>query len=159
MRKYCDSNSDNMQYQSRDTLAKEYEGTRKAFRLTGMILSALLAVIGITNFINTIITSILERRREQAVLQSIGMTNQQMIRMQIYEGMVYMIFTLFLTLTIGSLVGGVGLGIMMSNSYFSIHFTVVPTLVCMPILLLITVFVPYFTQRSICRKSVVERLR
>lgn len=57
------------------------------YRLVGGVLCAVLALIGILNFINSMMTSILSRYREIAMLQSVGMTGRQVKNMLIYEGL------------------------------------------------------------------------
>jgi predicted lysophospholipase L1 biosynthesis ABC-type transport system permease subunit len=47
----------------------------------------------ILNFINAILTSILTRRKEFAMLQSIGMTRKQLCRMLMYEDLYYVLGT------------------------------------------------------------------
>ncbi len=56
------------------------------FLLVGGVTSLIIGAIGILNFINAMLTSIISRRREFAMLQSIGMTNKQLNKMLILEG-------------------------------------------------------------------------
>ncbi len=49
--------------------------------VVGGILSFILGLIGILNFINTMITSIQARKNELAVLQAVGMTGRQLRQM------------------------------------------------------------------------------
>ena len=80
------------------------------FRLVGGTLCAILALIGILNFINSITTSILSRYREIAMLQSVGMTGWQVKQILIYEGIGYsilgllgsLILSVIASLTMGS---------------------------------------------------------
>ena len=46
--------------------------------LLGSALSFIVALVGVLNFFNAILTGIMVRRREFAVLQSIGMTGKQL---------------------------------------------------------------------------------
>ena len=48
------------------------------FLLLGGVLCAIVGLVGILNFFNAIMTSILARLREFAVLQAVGMTNRQL---------------------------------------------------------------------------------
>lgn len=47
----------------------------------GGALSLVIGMIGVLNFINFMLTSILTRRREFAMLQSMGMTRRQLSQM------------------------------------------------------------------------------
>lgn len=157
---YCENRNPNMQYTSRAFYAAEYENTQRTYKTVGIVISALLALIGIANFANTSITSIMARRRELAMLESIGMTVKQQRRMLILEGVTYTVLTAIFTWTIGSLLGIIGLKFMVGeSSYYTMDFTILPSVVCMPVLLLLSVIIPVLCQKYINKKSVVERLR
>ncbi len=123
-------------------------------------LTFILALIGILNFTNTIISSMDAPRRELAVLQSIGMTGQQLRRMLSWEDLLYAIITLALTVTVGSAVT-YGLVHLLSSEmlYFTWHFTVFPLTLCAPVLLVLCLLVPTLCYRSLRRHTIVERLR
>ncbi|MEG1650078.1 MAG: hypothetical protein RR277_09330, partial [Rikenellaceae bacterium] len=62
--------------------------------------------------------------------------------------------------TVGSVLGYLAIGGLTGGGlYMSPHFTVLPSLLCLPILSAISVFVPYFTGKTLHRDSIVERLR
>ncbi|MEG0191270.1 MAG: ABC transporter permease, partial [Lachnospiraceae bacterium] len=160
LRDYCENIDQNMQYRSKATLLAEYENIRRTYQSVGLILSVLVAFIGVMNFINTVVTSIVSRRRELAMLQSIGMTGRQTQTMLIFEGLLYTVFTAVFALTVGSVLGYLAIGGLTGGGlYMSLHFTVLPSLLCLPILAVLSIFVPYCTGRSLHRDSIVERLR
>lgn len=157
---YCNNVNKDMQYASKLTFAKEFEGLKNTYLSVGIVLSFILAFIGIINFTNTIVTSLIARRRELATLQSIGMTNKQLKRMFIFEGLVYIFLTSVFTLTLGSVIGYAGVNKAMSNNIaFTTNFTVIPSIICLPILALISVLVPFISQKIVGKSSIVERLR
>ena len=149
-----------MKYESKATIVAEYEQTQRSYRMVGTILSVLLALIGIMNFTNTVITSIMTRHKELAVLQSIGMTGRQMEGMLVREGLIYILLAIVGALTVGSVLGYLGVSAMMSGSMVvTLKFSVLPSIVCVPLLSVVAAVVPYGSQRVMCRKSVIERLR
>lgn len=157
---YCENVDSNMQYQSKATIVAEYENTQRTYTSVGLILSLLVAFIGVMNFINTVVTSIMSRKREIAMMQSIGMTNKQTQTMLIYEGLVYMVLTAIFTLTIGSVLGYFGVVALSGGSlYLGGYFTVIPSLLCIPILAVISILVPHISEKIISKNSIVERLR
>ena len=105
---------------------------------------------------NTSITSVLARRRELAMLQSIGMTVKQQRRMLMTEGLIYTLLTAAFTWTVGT---GLGMGALSLLLDRSPSFTILPSVVCMPVLLFLSLLIPALCQKSINRKSVVERMR
>lgn len=157
---YCSNVDPNMQYESKESVMKEFESTKNTFKSVGTVLSVLLAFIGIMNFINTIVTSVTSRKRELAMLQSVGMTNRQTRKMLILEGMLYIILTAVFSLTIGSVIGYSGINLMLSQTdYITLKFTVIPSLICILLFALLAIAVPLATLRAISKKSIVERLR
>ena len=130
------------------------------YRLVGGVLCAILALIGILNFINSMTTSILSRHKEIAMLQSVGMTGQQVKRMLIYEGIGYSALGVLCSLAL-SIVGSLTVVRMMGAelSYFTWHFTLLPVILCTIPLVLITAFIPSVCYNKMAQKTVVERLR
>ncbi len=150
----------NMSYQSKASISAEYENTQRTYQTVGVSLSILIALVGIMNFINTVITSIHARKLELAMMQSIGMTTRQTRIMLMLEGLIIIGFALLITLTIGSFISFIGLNSLVSqSSVMSFYFTVTPSLICTPVLLLISVLVSHMSQESISKDSIVERLR
>ncbi len=74
-----------LMYESKATARSEFAQFRQMFLLVGGILCAIIGLVGLLNFFNAMMTSILFRRREFAVLQAVGMTNRQLKTMLIYE--------------------------------------------------------------------------
>lgn len=148
-------------YTSKGTLAAEFQETKRTYMMIGGILSAILAAIGILNFINVVVTSILSRQKELAMLNAIGMGGKQMKKMLVWESGIYIGMAVLLTVTLGNmLVWGACQAETIQNQWaFQYQFTVFPILVCLPLLWMIAVAVPLAFYKNICRKSVVERLR
>ena len=71
------------------------------FILIGGVLSFVIGMIGILNFINTILTSIISRQKEFAMMEAIGMTKRQLTRMLILEGLYYAAITIAAAFTLG----------------------------------------------------------
>jgi len=111
------------------------------------------------NFANTIITSIFARKREIAMLQSIGMTGKQVNRLLISEGLFYIVFTVAFALTVGTGIGMAAVQMISGASFLTMNYTVIPSFMCIPFLVLMSGLIPYVSQCMMRRKSVVERLR
>lgn len=157
---YCEQVDPDMDYRSKSTYVEEFQDTQQMFLLVGCGMSAVLALIGILNFVNAVVTSIQTRRREFAILQSVGMTGKQLCTMLVGEGLCYIIGTAFFTLTLGSLMG-YGLIYAIANQiwFFTYHFIIAPVLLVLPVLFLLAALIPVVCYRQMSRRSVVERLR
>ena len=157
---YCETVDPDMDYRSKSTYTEEFHKTQRMVLMVGCSMSAILALIGILNFINAVITSIQTRRREFAVLQSVGMTGKQLRLMLIGEGICYIGGTALFTLTLGSLLGYV-LVYAIANQmwFFTYHFVIAPVLLVLPVLFILAVLIPSVCYRQMNKQSVVERLR
>ena len=85
LKDYTENENPEFDYESKATYAGEFESTRSMFLLLGSTLSFIVGLVGVLNFFNAILTGITSRRRELAVLQSIGMTGQQLRTMLALE--------------------------------------------------------------------------
>lgn len=149
-----------LDYRSRAVYEEEYNEMVNTYTTVGYTLSFIIGLIGILNFINVVITSIISRRQEFATIQSIGMTSTQLRKMLIIEGLYYAFITFIVTLTIGLPITYLGVNSFAGQmSFFSYHFTLLPIFICMPILIGIAAFIPVLGYTNIKNTSVVERLR
>lgn len=157
---YTENQNPQFDYESKATYAAEFESFRSMFLLLGGALSFIVGLVGVLNFFNAILTGILARKREFAVLQSIGMTGNQLKTMLVCEGLFYalgsILFSLALTVVLSPVIAPT-----METMFwfFSYHFTVSPVLILAPIFALLGCLVPMAVYRSVARASVVERLR
>ncbi len=147
-------------YESRATYAAEFEGFRSMFMTMGGALSLIIGLVGVLNFVNAVLTGILTRKRELAVLQSIGMTGKQLKTMLVYEGLYYTLLALAVSLVMTVCIGPL-MGTVLSDVFwfFSYRLTVTPILVILPIFLALGALVPLWTYRSVSKRTIVERLR
>ena len=160
LKNYTTNTDTSLDYLSKVTLRQTFDGMINMYRLVGGTLCVILALIGILNFINSMMTSILSRHKELAMLQSVGMTGKQVKRMLIYEGIGYSVLGLLSSLIL-SVVGSLTVVRMMGAelSYFTWHFTLLPVFLCIIPLVLITAIVPFVCYNKMAQKTVVERLR
>lgn len=160
LKNYTANTDTALDYLSKVVLLQSFDGMINMYRLVGGVLCAILALIGILNFINSMTTSILSRHKEIAMLQSVGMTGRQVKQMLIYEGIGYSALGLLCSLIL-SIAGSLTVVRMMGAelSYFTWHFTLLPVILCMIPLILITALVPIVCYNKMAQKTVVERLR
>ena len=104
-------------------------------------------------------TAIVSRRREFAMIQSVGMTKKQLCRMLVYEGLYYAGITLVASYVISATAVGVGIRAMVEGGFTTFHFTLLPLMICTPILLVFAVLIPYLCFKNLEKQSIVERLR
>ena len=157
---YTENMNPQFDYESKATYAGEFESTRSMFLLLGGALSFIVGLVGVLNFFNAILTGITARRRELAVLQSIGMTARQLRTMLALEGLFYTVGAALLALALivvtAPFVGPTLNGMIW---FFTYRFTVWPIAVVLPLFGALGILIPVLSCRAAQRYSVVERLR
>ena len=157
---YTENMNPQFDYESKAIYAGEFESTRSMFLLLGGALSFIVGLVGVLNFFNAILTGITARRRELAVLQSIGMTARQLRTMLALEGLFYTVgaalLALALIVVMAPFVGPTLNGMIW---FFTYRFTVWPIAVVLPLFGALGILIPVLSCRAAQRYSVVERLR
>lgn len=160
MENYCKNVDPALMYTSKAVAEAEFAEYKNMYTLAGSLLALILALIGILNFVNTMVTSVLHRKREFAMMEAVGMTGRQLRRMLCCEGGCYALYTGVCSAAVSVLVSVLVVKPFGDGMYFfRWHFTILPLAVCIPILLAVVVLVPAVCCRSMHRLSVTERLR
>lgn len=157
---YCENVNTSLDYKSRSTYAESFRNTQNMYLIVGGILSFILGLIGVLNFINSMITSISARQHEFAVLQSVGMTGNQLKKMLICEGGCYAFVSVLFTLTVGNILSYAFVSALSKQMwFFTYHFTVLPLVLTLLVLAAIAAVTPVICYNKMCRESIVSRLR
>lgn len=127
--------------------------------LIGGTVALILGFIGIINVINTMLTSIISRKLEFSMLESIGMTKSQSKKMILFEGMYYIILTAVLVIPLGLVVSFLAPMMLPIYGGFKIAIYLVSVIVAMSIISIIMLIVPLIGYKNISKESIVERLR
>lgn len=149
-----------MDFDCRETYVSSFENLTSLIVTIGGTLSIVIGFIGIVNFVNSVLTSIIARRKEFAMLQSIGMTGKQLKKLLSYEGLYYSAGTILASVVFGTLfsviiVKGISDGIW----FFTYRFVMWPMLVIYPCLIILTVLIPALLYKQISKASIIDRLR
>ncbi|MHB8126391.1 MAG: ABC transporter permease [Desulfitobacteriaceae bacterium] len=160
LERYTKNTESTMDFESKKGFVDEFKKLQNMFLLVGEILSLIIGMIGMLNFINSILTGINARRREFAMLQSIGMTDRQLCKLLMLEGLFYALCTILITLLVGTVFSFVVIQAVASNLwFFSYRFIILPLLIASPLLILISVVIPFVAYKGTTRQTIVERLR
>ncbi len=141
-----------------------YEGRFQAQVLAqvimGYTLGLVMALIGILNFVNSMLTAIIARKREFAMLESVGMTKPQLKKMLVFEGTSYAAISLVVSLILATLVASTVIQESVSTSWAaSYSFSLLPFGIIAPVMIVLAVVIPLVCFKSTQKKSLVERLR
>ena len=126
------------------------------------LILVLIAVISFTNLINTMITSIVTRKKELGILQAIGLSGRQLAQMLSGESLFFTAGTLFISVTLGNLLGYVFYlwakenGITAISSY---HYPLWETLGLALLLLVGQALITLFIHKKVENESLIDRIR
>ncbi|MDE5863066.1 MAG: FtsX-like permease family protein [Lachnospiraceae bacterium] len=129
---------------------------------TGYSLLGIIGIIGFMNMANTLITSIITRRRELGILQAIGMTKKQLGHMLQMEGLVFTVGTLVVALSFGNVLGYLVWAKCKADLVIGIHIYHVPVLelLCMVgILLVMQMVLSALMSGYLQKDTLIERIR
>lgn len=172
---------DKNKYESVKTAMQEIEKTNEYFRLYSYdeeielgaasvnvvkypmyAILLMIAVIGFMNLINTMVTSIITRKRELGVLQAIGLSNKQLTKMLAGEGMVFIAGTLLASVTLGNILGYL-IFLWAKNSHFmsvsAYHYPLMETIALALVLVIGQLLITYFINKCVNKESLIDRIR
>ena len=136
---------------------------QNAERMFGAIsgLAIFIMMFSILSMMNTLITNIVTRRQELAMLESIGMGKGQIRSMVLGESMLLVLITLGITMTAGSLCGYALCHLLYQNGafYMAFRFPVGASLAYAAVLALVPLLIALVSLQSFSKESLVERLR
>lgn len=150
----------NLSYTSKQSVIEDNKAFGELFAIAGIFVAVILGMIGVMNFSNTMIASIIARNRELAMLEAVGMTVKQQKRSLIREGLRYFTYTSLLTVIMSSLLNVTAVKTFVNNlPMFSWRFSLTSLVICLPVIFIIILIIPTSAYRRLSRRSVVERLR
>ncbi len=160
LKNYTENINPLLDYESKQSYVEQFNGFRNMFLLLGGALSFVIGVVGVLNFFNAVLTSIFSRKREFAMLQSIGMTGAQLKQMLMCEGLFYAFFAIVLSLLLSLAMGPVIANVVGSMFwFFTYRFTILPVLIMVPVFVMLGIVLPLLSYKKVSRQTIVERLR
>lgn len=145
-------------YSSRIKEAETVEKAQGSMTEVGTGMALILVLIGFLNYINTVTGNIQSRQRELAILESIGMSEKQMKKSLVLEGVFYAAGALLLTGTLGL---AATYAIYESMNYMGVPFKIpiLPTVLMAALLVGVCIWIPLAVRHMIAEKgSVIERI-
>lgn len=124
-------------------------------------LAIFIMMFSILSMMNTLITNIVTRKQELAMLESIGMSKGQIRKMLFGESLLLVLATVGVTMTIGTLCGYV-LSNMLYNMgafYMAFKFPVSLALIYAGVLIAVPLIITLVSMHSFSKEALVERLR
>lgn len=147
------------------TWKNEYDTWENAIQMTRGACYAfiiILAAISIMNLINTMINSVHVRKKELGMMQAIGMSDRQLMKMLQLEGIFYTVGTLIISIGVGSLAGYPLFLYAKRTGMFDIstyNYPVTAAIIIILTLFVIQMLLAILIAKSVRKDSLIERIR
>ncbi len=159
VKEICNDNNEIVLFSGIETRL-EAETILSTLNIMGKSISIILCAIGILNFISVIITEILARQHEFALLESVGESAKQIKTELMAEGTVYALITFMLVASLGSIiVYGLFYEMRKQFEYIDFAFPLVPLFGMASVILAICIVVPRLFYKYISKCSIADRLK
>ena len=126
-----------------------------------LIVAMIVVCFSFINLVNTTITNFLSRRQENGLLQAVGLSKKQLVRMLCNEGLIYAVFATLVTLVLGTGLGFLSVQAVVKtmNPYFYYSFPWLVVLIYLAILLIVQFILISYTTGNLKKQSLVEQIR
>ncbi len=124
-------------------------------------LAVFIMMFGILSMMNTLITNIVTRKQELAMLEAIGMSKVQIRKMLLGESLFLILVTVGVTITIGTLSGYVLINMLYNVGafYMAFRFPANLALIYAGVLTAVPLLITLVSMHSFSKEALVERLR
>lgn len=156
---YTNRINKNANYESKNKAIENFEGLKNTFYLVSFAFTFVLGLIGVLNFLNSIVTSIISRKREFAILKAIGMTDRQIKKMLIIESLFYVFISGVIAFLITAIINNIGL-VNLENLlwFYSARDKYGGLLILMGTFVIIGILISTFGYKLLNKESIVDRL-
>ena len=152
--------SNGLSVQTKLTAEAEFKEIQYTYSMVGIVTALILGGIGVLNLVNMILTGVIASQKEFAAMRSIGMTQKQLRKLIVYEGMYYALFAGVFGVAASAVLSLTLVRVMAEAMwYMQYEFTVVPAMVTSVICLLLAVCISMMTDKVWNKGSIVEQLR
>lgn len=136
---------------------------QNANRMFGAIggLAVFIMAFSILSMMNTLITNIVTRKQELAMLESVGMGKGQIRNMLLAESLLLVLAAVGVTMTVGTLCGYILSSVLYDNGafYMAFRFPAASALVYTCVLTAVPLLITFVFLHTFSREALVERLR
>lgn len=151
-------------YLELNTLEDEIKVYKEMLAFTKILVYSLVIIIreiGFMNLINTMITSIITRKRELGMFQVVGLSNKQLVKMLQIEELFYTVGTIFITLTFGNVVGYIAyLVFKNSGALYAVYtYPLIPTILLIVTITITQIVITHLVSNIFNKQSLIDRVR
>ena len=146
-------------YQSSVSILEQFHQMYFSIGLLGNGAAILLIVIGLINFVNVMLTGVMARKNEFAIMESIGTTKKQIRKILTLEGGFYALISTILIMTFGN-----AFLLLVANAvpsiadYAKFEYPLLLVIGLIIAIFVICLCVPSFVYSFISKETIIERL-
>lgn len=158
----AEESNETFELNSYEKIYEEWEMNMKLMSQVCYSFMTILGIVGILNLVNTMIYSIYTRRRELGMLQTIGMSEHQLLKMLQMEGMFYTFGTLIISLGFGTIFGYLFYLYAKNNGVLSIssyHYPTIQSILLIIIIVVIQFILTFLVNCNYHKQSLMDRIR
>lgn len=150
-----------VEYVSAAQAQADYAHNQQTVALVGNGVCILMVLMGLMNYVNVMATSVQTRRRELAMMESLGMTRRQLRAMVMWEGGIYAVLSSVLFLAGGAILWAAFSDTHIDTGVLAFSFVWPPRLVAGLVLALLVLCpcISALAYRISSREPVIQRLR
>lgn len=148
-----------------ETWKSRYDNWKSAMATTSGATYAflgILALISVMNLVNTMLNSVHVRKKELGMMQAIGMSDSQLMKMLQMEGLFYTAGTLLISVGLGSILGYPLFLYAKKDGMFNIttyHYPAAAALIVTVVLILLQILLAVGIGKSVRKDSLIDRVR
>lgn len=136
----------------------EMKNSETQVKVLGNSIGFIIAMLAMLNYLNVMTAGIQNRTREFATLESIGMTSNQLWKMQVMEGAGYGIISIIMALAAGI---PISYGVFNSLNIYGVPFEIpwLSNIILIGVVIVVCVAAPVLVFQKTQRGSILVRLR
>lgn len=148
-------------YNSLSSAISQNENFLQSSKLVLISIIILIGCFSIMNLLNTILTGVLVRRKEFALMRSVGMSKSQLFKMVYFETLIVVVSGLVLSVILGGCVGYIVCMILKNSlmSYLNYHFPLMITFIYSLIVIFLSLIISNMSLKHQNELSIIESLR
>lgn len=147
------------EFKSPTTLIEQFNQETYSINLLGNGAAILFIVIGLINFVNVMLTGVITRKNEFAVMESIGTAKKQIMKMLTLEGGIYALISTLLIMTFGNaFLMLVADAVTNSVDYAVFEYPIALVIALIAAIFVICFSVPAIVYKATSNETVIERL-
>lgn len=136
----------------------EQETQKDQMMILGLLVSTIFGIIGLSNVVNTLVTSIMARKMEFATMQSIGMTKKQMVARITKDGIVLCLSSFIVAIPISCFVIYILGNQLLLLTGFNGKTFIAGCVILFFVMMIVTLITSYMVTWSLNKKTLTERI-